>query len=91
MDSSSQAAAASDAAAASSGMAGNLVSAIRSFLPGGKPPEPQLAGGKKPVKVAQIATPAHWYKSFCLEFVVTKPKQVLTVLPRYYQIARCVL
>ncbi len=33
-------------------MAGNLVSAIRSFLPGGKAPEPQLAGGKKPVKAS---------------------------------------
>ncbi len=42
----------SDAPSASSGMAGNLVSAIRSFLPGGKAPEPQLAGGKKPVKAS---------------------------------------
>lgn len=42
----------SDAPSASGGMAGNLVSAIRSFLPGGKAPEPQLAGGKKPVKAS---------------------------------------
>ncbi|KAL0054711.1 hypothetical protein WJX82_001328 [Trebouxia sp. C0006] len=44
----------SDAPSASGGMAGNLVSAIRSFLPGGKAPEPQLAGGKKPVKVKAL-------------------------------------
>jgi len=42
----------SDTPSASGGMAGNLVSAIRSFLPGGKAPEPQLAGGKKPVKAS---------------------------------------
>ncbi len=42
----------SDAPSASGGMAGNLVSAIMSFLPGGKAPEPQLAGGKKPVKAS---------------------------------------
>ncbi|KAL0035130.1 hypothetical protein WJX79_002287 [Trebouxia sp. C0005] len=44
----------SDAPSASGGMAGNLVSAIRSFLPGGKAPEPQLAGSKKPVKVKAL-------------------------------------
>ena len=47
----------SDAAAAANGLAGNLVSAIRSFLPGGKPPEPQLAHGKKPVKVDLLSSP----------------------------------
>ena len=49
-----KAASSSDALPGSSGMAGNLVSAIRSFLPGSKAPEPQLAGGKKPVKVGTM-------------------------------------
>ena len=49
----------SDAAAAA-GLAGNLVSAIRSFLPGGKPPEPQLAHGKKPVKVGFLRLAPCW-------------------------------
>ncbi|KAL3133279.1 hypothetical protein ABBQ38_007160 [Trebouxia sp. C0009 RCD-2024] len=43
-----------DAEVAANGLAGNLVSAIRSFLPGGKPPEPQIAHGKKPVKVKAL-------------------------------------
>lgn len=36
------------------GLGKNLVSAIRSFLPGSKAPEPQLAAGKKPVKVMSV-------------------------------------
>lgn len=39
----------------STGLGQNLVSAIRSFLPGSKMPEPQLAAGKKPVKVCYLA------------------------------------
>ena len=48
----------SDAEVAGNGLAGNLVSAIRSFLPGGKPPEPQIAHGKKPVKVQSLPAAA---------------------------------
>ena len=46
-----QGAASSTAPEAGPGLGRNLVSAIRSFLPGSKAPEPQLAAGKKPVKV----------------------------------------
>lgn len=45
----------SSAAEAGPGLGKNLVSAIRSFLPGSKAPEPQLAAGKKPVKVLSIS------------------------------------
>ncbi len=62
-DEAERATASSDAPSASGGMAGNLVSAIRSFLPGGKAPEPQLAGGKKPVKVG-IVRAQNWIPIF---------------------------
>lgn len=53
----------SSSAAAANGLAGNLVSAIRSFLPGGRPPEPQLAHGKKPVKVELLQLALCWQPS----------------------------
>lgn len=62
-----QGAASSTAPEAGPGLGRNLVSAIRSFLPGSKAPEPQLAAGKKPVKVCcllyvcQAATPSSYH------------------------------
>lgn len=49
-----QSSASGTAPEASAGLGKNLVSAIRSFLPGSKAPEPQLAAGKKPVKVCSL-------------------------------------
>ena len=49
-----QSSASGTAPEASAGLGKNLVSAIRSFLPGSKAPEPQLAAGKKPVKVCSF-------------------------------------
>lgn len=64
-------------------MAGNLVSAIRSFLPGGKAPEPQLAGGKKPVKASADTKFGIQYCDFRLHAYHSLHKGVLcaVVLP----------
>ena len=73
----------SGAPSASGGMAGNLVSAIRSFLPGGKAPEPQLAGGKKPVKASADTKFGIQYCDFRLHAYHSLHKGVLcaVVLP----------